>query len=709
MLRAKMGMPKASEDLVAAAVEKTFTALTSPPVIPEIEVVEVPSRYVSFEPAKAGGRGRRVAKVEVCSRGKLLTQQRIEKQGRRTVRELFEGESFLPSDMSEPFFPSTKSNYINTRGKGGAVGFIQKEILKMEYDLLVDFKAEPVEVRGELSRKYGVRGEEEQKSLDHTQNRELNIKCSSSTLQGRTHWVNGCAVNLDRLEKAWRDLYWRMYSLAQEEEPLVEPVGLAEFLKVRVITKGPPITYTVLKPLQKFLWKTLKKYKCFNLIGEVVSEEYMRDVLGHLAEDEEFTSGDYQASTDNLHSWLTEAIVDELWLVLSEQFPISQSLKDLVLKALTHHVFVRKDEEGNITQRLPQTEGQLMGSIISFPFLCIANAAMCRYALELDKGKEFNLSHYRRGPIAPLMVNGDDCAIKASRNFRDIWRKVTRVGGLLESQGKTYFSRDFVVINSARFNYKPESDRPYQSQPYINMGLINGCKKTSVGDETWPEKIANIGVRHQELLKWCPEYARVSVHARFMKKWTPILVAHATGIPWYLPTWLGGLGLVDVNKIISKKDRIFGSIVLHEWKKLRPKNLIKTTEWDMHGRVASRLEELNLNLCDSAHALIESDCPNDLRSLEDENSRLYTALVIETLFCCKNLHKDNIKTKKEGDLELDLKLLTAIKHNKRIYQKANDIYHKKIQGDSRYTNYQPLKDDELVGERIIEFLPIYIE
>jgi len=716
MLRAKMGMPKASEELIEAAVEKTFTALTSPPKIPMDEVVEVPIRTV-FRLKDSRIKKRRnpyktTKKVIVLSREKIITRHKIEKQGRRTVRELFEGTSFTPVQMSKPFFPSTSSNYINSRSKGGAVGFIQKELLSMKKELLVDFVPMEVEIRGELSRKYGSRGLVEQEILDSPPDCELNCKCSSSTLQGRTHFVNGAAVNLERFEETWKNLYWNMYKKAIDEEPLVEPVGLAEFLKVRVITKGPPLTYTVLKPFQKFLWGTLRRFLAFKLIGEVVTADYMKDILGSLAVDEEFISGDYQASTDNLHSWLTESIVDELWKVLSEQFPISQSLKDLVSKALTHHVFVRKEDD-EIVERLPQMEGQLMGSIISFPFLCIANAAMCRYALELSSGSPFRLGNDRTlGPMAPIMINGDDCAIRASKNYRDIWRKVTRIGGLLESQGKTYFSSDFVVINSERFNYsvdKATNEPIYESQPYVNFGLMNGCKKGSNGEESWVEKIAAIGPRHQELMKWCPEYSWEAVNKLFLKKWRPFLKEYSFDIPWFLPQWLGGLGMRDMTNSLSLIDRKLASIVLHEYKALKPKALSKSPEWQMHERVQSRLGELDIDLSDCGHSIIMSDCPNDPRDLAEENERLYTSLVIETLFCCKNLQRDvDVITNSFNGEEYDKKLHNAISHNSYVYKKANDIMKKVVSGNSRYSNYEPLTNEELEPEKLTEFLPVYI-
>lgn len=154
-----------------------------------------------------------------------------------------------------------------------------------------------------------------------------------------------------------------------------------------MISKGPPVLYTYLKPFQKFMHGHMRKQKVFRLIGTPVTEKIINEVFHSSAhnEDMQILNGDYKASTDNLRGWVSETLADELCKVLKENgsFEIDQTL---LVRSLTGHIFQMKDGS-----KKPQTDGQLMGSISSFPFLCLANAALCRLALEWSYGKRIPL------------------------------------------------------------------------------------------------------------------------------------------------------------------------------------------------------------------------------------------------------------------------------------------------------------------------------
>jgi len=305
----------------------------------------------------------------------------------------------------------------------------------------------------------------------------------------------------------WEEEYWKIFDLAKKEKPFVEAVGLPEPLKVRVISKGPPLLYTFLKPMQKWLWKVLKQHKPFELIGRYVTESDVNGVLCNLKEDEEAVSGDYVSSTNRLHKWVSETISDRIMLRLGENIPKTDleqlpnnfmgDLKKLMLTALTKHIFVPFKAHGDQVlvdgkpeiaehETLPQTEGQLMGSIVSFPILCIANAALCRMALEgasLVKRKEkvvYRLTRKGTGSLAPLMVNGDDCLLKGPKGtLRNCWESICGFAGLESSVGKTYFSDSFCTINSTIFKRTPENR--WVESKYVNMGLMMGRKRMGAG------------------------------------------------------------------------------------------------------------------------------------------------------------------------------------------------------------------------------------
>nr|UQB76046.1 RNA-dependent RNA polymerase [Flumine narna-like virus 36] len=308
ILMAKKGMPRADEELIRKAEEKMVVALTTPPkplVAPAI--------------------------VEGFNHSDMLDRSSMEAELKRTVRELFEGQSFTVNDMSKPFFPSTSANYNRSRAKMGAVGEILDNVINRGNPW--DEQQTPLVQLGyfnalyghKLSEKYGDAGKEESIELEN------DISYNTPGI--------GIHYNTDRLEDEWRKAYWKIFKIALTEEPLVEPVGLAEALKIRVISKGPCMTYTALKPLQVFLWKTLKDYDVFKLIGEPVSVEHIERAMGTLQFDSinEFVSGDYVASTDNLHSWVSETIAREIAVVLRESGYFSPLLEELFVRALTKH------------------------------------------------------------------------------------------------------------------------------------------------------------------------------------------------------------------------------------------------------------------------------------------------------------------------------------------------------------------------------------
>jgi hypothetical protein len=365
------------------------------------------------------------------------------------------------------------------------------------------------------------------------------------------------------LKKRFRDLWEAARLYALQEVPLVAAVPLAEALKVRVITKGPPLLGFVLKHLQLYLWGVLAKHPCFSLISEPVSERYIQDRMGKrgCGEDEFFVSGDYQASTDNLHRFVSEVIVDELII----QCQIPGDLGQLFRTALTRHLIeryvVRRGRvisqfaltEGQDVGSKMQKSGQLMGSVVSFPVLCIANAALCRLAMEIGSQRRWSLADAR------LIINGDDCLFRTNRLGYDMWRKIGEFFGLQESVGKTFLSRHYLNVNSTGFLYESPGRTDYVTTkdgrlalsplyfrrlPVINWGLIVGQKRSQAGlmGVSEVEMGADLGDRFRDLLTHCLPSVRGAVAKKFLNRhWSRLKVWN---LPWYLPRYLGGIGLL---------------------------------------------------------------------------------------------------------------------------------------------------------------------
>lgn len=205
----------------------------------------------------------------------------------------------------------------------------------------------------------------------------------------------------------------------------VKAVAIPEPLKVRMITKGQELSW-LLKPIQKMLWNRLGDYKCFELThGPKIDLDFISSWEGKSGV---FVSGDYEAATDNLHMDIMELAIEMLCPYVPERYH-----SWLRWEAHEHDIEYPTWTE---LPKIRQTRGQLMGSLLSFPILCLANAAI----LGITMGKDLK--------DLQALINGDDILFCARpRKVRD-WKKNTKLIGLKPSVGKNYESNKFCSINS---------------------------------------------------------------------------------------------------------------------------------------------------------------------------------------------------------------------------------------------------------------------
>jgi len=626
-------------------------------------------------------------------------------QLRRTVREIFRGSVPAWDELTKPFVPSTSSQYNFSRGDLGAIGafslFLKKigespDIIEKDVPTLITSKIKfgigPCTLRDELTELYGKAGVEDQKLIDEE---GLENAFFKETL--------GLHYNAEELCTHWKNkIYPELINAAIDEDPHTIIIGLPEPLKVRCITAGPPLTYTVLKPLQKYLWKKLKDLSVFQLIGTPVTPLIVHQQLGELGINEEFISGDYKASTDYLHSWVSECLLNELLDIWREEVADDEDrdifwfylerIGVLMKRALTGHSILNPAFNQQYREGLglrdedfkPQKEGQLMGSIISFPFLCLANAALCRYAMEISEEKNFSVIDKRIDGYtkARLLVNGDDCVFpgQLGKGF-SIWKQVTAFAGLISSVGKTFQSREFLTINSCQYSYKQSftweddidrslTDQPYTLVKYVNMGLVYAQKK----DGKRGKPFYRLGPVHRDLHNTCPPelfaaaskvFRRENSKDRFSIKRVPstkvaILDSQKNkirtkvpfsnmrdaNVPYYLPEWLGGLGLVPDKGIIgnlnkeqnTKFDLMCATYVRENMEnpKIRPMKFKETPGWQFHTLTDERLIDYRF-LDNQNFSMVEVD--GTLRMLEEEYQKLYSYLVVDILLTtdCRKL------------------------------------------------------------------------
>nr|UQB76049.1 RNA-dependent RNA polymerase [Flumine narna-like virus 40] len=334
---------------------------------------------------------------------------------RQYVHELIGNKRCKVSDIYlEPRVPSTSANYINGRGDGGGVLSACDLMSQVSHPKLTF----------------------EDVVLDKTfvwSDSKMEDGCLiPEWIQDEPLWE--LMVDKGLIQSNYEKFLKAALKSAWVEEPFVKPVALSEALKVRMITKCPPFLMFVMNAFIDPLRKLLRAMPVFELTGtpqeETIMDRMFRDPTRW------FLSGDYQASTDNLHSWVSECIVDEL----CETYYRDVCLEDprwiaLFRRSLTG--FKYQSKKGVI---LNQQNGQLMGSVSSFPVLCLANYALCRMAMELNP-KDW------RG----LLVNGDDCVFEAHEYTYHEWIRLGNLMGLKPSAGKVDYKKAYIQMNSRSF------------------------------------------------------------------------------------------------------------------------------------------------------------------------------------------------------------------------------------------------------------------
>jgi hypothetical protein len=463
---------------------------------------------------------------------RTLAIEAVMEKARKVVRKLFKV-GCMDWSRVEAMWPSVSAHYGNGRKLMGALGAIAGD----GFDIGAD--------EGHwLQNAHLVKEMERAINYEEDTNEEI-------WDDPRHRWVITADSNSKLVE-----LQERWLKRAQEEIPKAEPQALPEALKIRIVTKGPIYTYAALRPVQKMLFKALKKDERF-MIGEPMTNTKVRNVLGLLHAENKWLSGDYKAATDNLAIELSHGIAEEI----ASATAMPMVYRDLLQRALTGHEYWKpalRTKEGDPVAQYDaegkprfdefrygyQARGQLMGSPVSFPILCIANFALIWDSVFPDY--EFE--------DVQCIVNGDDCLFQCDDEQREQWERAAEDVGLTPSVGKTYFSENFYVINSVMF--ENESIDAYDdwvcdyTVPYLNFGLILGIKRAGVDRKDDGEikvKSESIGARYWDMQKeWSAEDYEDDWKGPILKEMIQEFLAVnelPKGVPVHLYEEWGGLGL----------------------------------------------------------------------------------------------------------------------------------------------------------------------
>jgi hypothetical protein len=237
----------------------------------------------------------------------------------------------------------------------------------------------------------------------------------------------------------------------------VKPVALPEPLKVRVITKANAFCY-LLKLIQEPMTAHLNDLPVFCLTGSPLEHESVQGIQKQIQEnpDKFFISGDYDAATDNLPLEAIQAVMYGILkgINMSNLDSLTKRLLlDIIhLDTIPHriHYPIKTDSKyTHIWEIVQQTRGQLMGSLLSFPVLCLVNYLTVLRArgvsLQSIKPKKLRQVLFKENDIR---INGDDLLFADTQAVYQKWKQEVHKCGLLLSVGKNYVSREFGTINS---------------------------------------------------------------------------------------------------------------------------------------------------------------------------------------------------------------------------------------------------------------------
>jgi hypothetical protein len=231
-----------------------------------------------------------------------------------------------------------------------------------------------------------------------------------------------------------------------------------------------------------------------------------------------------------------------------------------------------------------QSNGQLMGSLLSFPVLCVINFAIWRHVKELNSGVTCN-GLGLGGSSDFCLVNGDDILFAETAEGYSRWCEMVRKVGLIPSAGKNYFSNHFATMNSVPLSYD-EDVRGLVPIPWVNQGLLKPPTVDRQMDSGEGTPWSSLGKMHDDFVQGAFHKDRAS--NCFIHHHRDLLSCTFRNL--FGPSHLGGLGATPVNSnhatVIgyTKRQLIVATLL--------KKGLVSLPSANMNSQFSSTVEDL---------------------------------------------------------------------------------------------------------------------
>lgn len=287
----------------------------------------------------------------------------------------------------------------------------------------------------------------------------------------------------------------------------------------------------------------LKRLPQFALIGRPLEKSDLSFINIFLAR---IVSGDYSGATDRVLIELTKLLFEEYLKASGADF-----LETFVLRSVLYEHILMYKKSGLSWMVYLQKNGQLMGSVLSFPILCMINFIALWVTWELRHCKEFHHDEI------PCLVNGDDILFQSDDEMYRIWKLVVKLCGFKLSIGKNYIHHRYGLINSELWDF---SNNFPERLHFFNVGLLTGQSKLANSNSV----LRPVWDWHRESL--AGSWNKPRAHRRFVHyhREDIDLFTREGKYNLFVSRCLGGLGFVPVPGLeiaVTRFQRVVGHLL----------------------------------------------------------------------------------------------------------------------------------------------------
>ena len=153
-----------------------------------------------------------------------------------------------------------------------------------------------------------------------------------------------------------------------------------------------------------------------------------------------------------------------------------------------------------------QQNGQLMGHVLSFITLCIANICSYWKSREDSIGRKISLAELQEKYF--VYVNGDDILFKSDDRHYKQWLSTIKEFGFEPSVGKNFFTDKFLQINSQLYRIDTYFDEECMETklkelvfiPFVNFGFITNRAKNDCSKDLTVQRIGMQGLEEDSMI-----------------------------------------------------------------------------------------------------------------------------------------------------------------------------------------------------------------